>query len=210
MYHQWKPEAMLLHELKINADLSDLQLTHLGRGTLFKQGPKTSLSFFATPTSTLKLMLKKSDVLTKFTLQVNMMVGWNIQHCTCLSLSLYLSVSGYSSTGEDPWGRGLSPSINSDGSSHIYNKNMLKVRSFCYYMEIHSNELGLFPIVFSIHMMSTHARNRFFISVDPLTESSTVSGSGPFRLRPAPIQNQEEKTVRAYSVQGKPLQLSKG
>lgn len=66
---------MLLHELKINADLSDLQLTHLGRGTLFKQGPKTSLSFFATPTSTLKLMLKKSDVLTKFTLQVNMMVG---------------------------------------------------------------------------------------------------------------------------------------
>lgn len=75
---------------------------------------------------------------------------------------------------------------------------------------MNSNELGVFPIVFSIHMMSTNANNRFAISVEPLTESSTVSGSGPFSLRPAPIQNQEEKTVRAYLDQGKPLQLSKG
>lgn len=51
---------MLLHELKINADLSDLQLTHLGRGALFKKGPKTPLSFLATPTSTLKGMLNES------------------------------------------------------------------------------------------------------------------------------------------------------
>lgn len=58
-------------------------------------------------------------------------------------------------------------------------------------MEIHSNELGLFPIVFSIHMMSTNANNRFAISVEPLTESSTVAGSGPFSLRPDPTQNKE-------------------
>lgn len=39
--------------------------------------------------------------------------------CTSLSLSVYFSVSGYSSTGDDPWGRGLSLSVNWDGSSHV-------------------------------------------------------------------------------------------
>lgn len=114
------------------------------------------------------------------------LVSFENSICTSWSLSAYFS--GYSSMGDDPWGRGRSPSVNWDGSSHICGFKSLACYIWARLLKSHLS-VDTFDLLMLV-----------FKFLRTLTESSCPPGPGPLSLWPTPVHMEKKNQIPNISA----------